>query len=213
MSERKRLSDILAAGNGGNNIRNVWNSITAADDFAPLPPGEYTFRILAGELFNAKTGTPGFKLTLEVTEGEHEGRRAWHDFWLTPAAAPMTKRDLAKIGITDLEQLEKPLPPGILIRGKLVIHRDDDGNEVNRLKRFECVGVEKGDAFEPRPEDGDQAGEAAAAAPSVNGTPAPTEATGHQAGELFPFGANVSGEADDGRAGKDFLRAEKGVRR
>jgi hypothetical protein len=37
-----------------------------------------------------------------------------------------------------------------LIRGKLVIRRDDDGNEGNRLTRFEYVGVEAGDAFEPK---------------------------------------------------------------
>jgi hypothetical protein len=88
-------------------------------------------------------------LTLEVTEGEHEARRAWCDFWLTPAALPMTKRDLAKIGVTDLEQLEQPLPRGILIRGKLALQRDNDGNERNQLRRFEFIGVEPDDAFAP----------------------------------------------------------------
>jgi hypothetical protein len=225
---RKKLSDILAAGNGGN-IRNIWNSVTAADDFAPLPPGEYTFRVLTGELFTAKKGTPGHKLTLEVTEGEYEGRRAWHDLWLTAPALPMTKRDLAKIGVTTLEQLERPLPAGILIRGKVVLHRDDDGNEVNKLKRFGFVGVEPGDAFEPA-DDG--AGQASAAEPSdafpfganvspsdgpalepsssgippagLNGTPAP--------GALFP--SESSGEADAaGHKAKDFLANERGQRR
>jgi hypothetical protein len=156
MSQRKKLSDILGASNGGD-FRNNWNNAVAADDFKPLPPGEYTFRILTGELFTSKKGTPGYKLTLEVTEGEHEGRRAWHDLWLTAAALPMAKRDLAKIGITDPEQLEQPLPPGILIRGRLVIHRDDDSNESNKLKYFEFVSVEKGDAFEPPADESDHA--------------------------------------------------------
>jgi hypothetical protein len=152
MVAKKNLSDILAAGNGGN-IRDAWDNTTAADEFSPLPPGEYTFSILAGELFQAKTGTFGYKLTLEVTEGEHEGRRVWHNLWLTPAALPMTKRDLAKIGITTLEQLEQPLPAGILIRGKLAINHDDDGIDTNRLRRFEYVGVERGDAFAPEEEE------------------------------------------------------------
>jgi hypothetical protein len=134
---------------------------------------------------------------LEVTEGDFEGRRAWCDFWLTAAALPMTKRDLAKIGVTDLAQLEQPLPVGILIRGKLALRCDDDGNESNRLTRFECAGIEPGDAFEPTDADAGQGepnpgnaiepafpfgggattGESAASAPSSNGKP-PADANG-----------------------------------
>ncbi|MGB1885124.1 MAG: hypothetical protein ACPHUF_14565, partial [Gammaproteobacteria bacterium] len=40
-----------------------------------------------------------FKLTFRVLEGEHEGRQFWHDVWLTAAALPMAKHDLAKLGI------------------------------------------------------------------------------------------------------------------
>ncbi len=217
---RKKLSDILGAGNGGN-FRDVWNSAVPADNFGPLPPGDYTFRILIGELFKAKTGTPGYKLTLEVIEGEHEGRRAWHDLWLTPAALPMTKRDLAKIGVTNPEQLEKPLPGGILVRGRLSVRRNDDGNDGNRLTRFECIGTEPGDAFEP-PADG--AGQADAfpfgtnAAPTPNGTASdpppngkPPAVNGTPARfDLLPPDAN--GEADAERRAADFLRREKGGR-
>ncbi len=104
MSERRKLSDILR-GSDRDALAKKWKETEAAEDVAPLPPGEYTFRILSGELFTSKQGTPGYKLTLEVTEGEHEGRRAWHDIWLTPAALAMAKRDLGKLGATDLEQL------------------------------------------------------------------------------------------------------------
>jgi hypothetical protein len=172
MTQRKKLSDILQQGGGREQLASLWKTTAAAAEFAPLPKGEYTFRILAGELFTAKRGTPGYKLTLEVTEGDFEGRRAWCDFWLTQPALPMTKRDLAKIGVTDLDQLEKPLPAGILIRGKLALRTDDDGNESNRLVRFECVGIEPGDAFAPPDDD-------AAAAE-----------------EPFPFGANVAPSAN-----------------
>jgi hypothetical protein len=149
MTERKKLSDILH-NSDRESLTESWKRTEAAADFAPLPPGEYLFRILSGELFTSKQrSTPGYKLTLEVTEGEHESRRAWVDLWLTPAALPMSKRDLAKIGVTDLEHLEKPLPVGILIRGKLALRRNEDGSESNRLTRFECAGIEPGDAFEP----------------------------------------------------------------
>ena len=152
---KKLLTDILHNGNG-DNFRNSWNATAAADDFGPLPPGEYKVRILSGELFTSKrNSTPGYKLTCEVTEGDYEGRRLWLDFWLTPAALPMTKRDLAKIGVERPEQLEQPLPPGILLRVKVALRRDDDGNEINKVTRFEYVGVEPGDAFEPKDGEGD----------------------------------------------------------
>src|SRR5262245_11407164 len=150
---RKRLSDILSLNSDRERLSQQWKETAAAEERGPLPPGEYTFRALAGELVTSRRGTPGYKLTLEVIDGDFEGRRAWCDFWLTPAALPMTKRDLAKIGVTDLEQLEQPLPPGILIRGKLALRRDDDGNESNKLVRFECIGIEPGDAFEPKEDE------------------------------------------------------------
>jgi hypothetical protein len=142
MNVRKKLCDILA-NNGGDDFRNRWNSTEAAEDFGSLPPGEYLCRVLSGELFQSKQGTPGYKLAMQVTEGEFAGRRCWADWWLTPAALPMTKRDLAKIGITSPEQMERPLPLGILVRVKLALRRDDDGNESNKVKHFECARVEK----------------------------------------------------------------------
>src|SRR5947209_12475110 len=119
METRKKLTDILRLNSDRESLSNLWKTTTAASEFAPLPKGEYTFRILTGELFTSKRGTPGYKLTLEVTEGEFAGHRAWSDHWLTGPAMPMTKRDLAKLGVTTLEQLEQPLPFGILIRAKL----------------------------------------------------------------------------------------------
>jgi hypothetical protein len=175
MTERKKLSDILQGNSDPERLKSLWKATAAAAEFAPLPPGEYAFRILAGELFTSKRGTPGYKLTLEVIEGDCEGRRAWCDFWLTPAALPMAKRDLAKIGITDLDQLEKPLPPGILIRGRMVLRRDDDGNESNKLARFDCIGTEPADAFEPKDDGDGQAGGPPDAFPFGDNTSTPTE--------------------------------------
>ena len=175
MNERKKLSDILR-GSDRDTLAKQWQDTKAAKDLGPLPPGEYTFRILSGELFTSKQGTPGYKLTLEVTEGEHEGRRCWHDLWLTPAALPLAKRDLGKIGVADLEQLERPLPAGILIRAKIALRKNDDGTEHNRVARFEPAGIEPGDAFEPPPDaDADGKNEPSpfrANAPSRNGVAA-----------------------------------------
>jgi hypothetical protein len=145
---RRRLSDILANGQSGK-LREDWNRTEAAADFAPLPPGTYTARVLSGELFNAKSGTPGYKLTFRVLEGEHAGRQFWHDLWLTLAALPMSKRDLGKLGVTSIEQLERPLPAGIRCTVKLVLRRDDDGAEHNRVRGFDVIAIDEDPAADP----------------------------------------------------------------
>jgi hypothetical protein len=179
MTSRKKLHDIVRQNTDRERLAKLWKTTEAAEERGPLPPGEYTFRILSGELFTSRLrSTLGYKLTLEVTEGEQSGRRTWVDFWLTPDALPHTKRDLAKIGVTSLEQLDQPLPSGILLRGKLARRNDDDGNESNRLVRFECLGIEPEDVFAPKDEGEPPAGADQGATPE----PPPTDA--------LPSGAN-----------------------
>lgn len=151
MHERKSLSDILRNGDR-ENLSRAWGETEAAEDFAPLPTGEYVARIVAGELFTSKAkGTAGYKLAFRVVEGEHRDRQFWHDVWLTPAALPMAKRDLAKLGVTALEQLERPLPQGIRCKVKLALRRDDDGTERNKVRGFDVLGIDKiaADPFAP----------------------------------------------------------------
>ena len=147
MQQRKKLIDILTG--DGDSFKQRWDATEAANEMGPLPTGEYLCRTLAGELFQSKNETPGYKLTLEVTEGDFQGRRAWLDFWLSPAALPISKRDLAKLGITSPAQLERPLPAVFLVRVKLVLRKEDDGTERNRTRSFEVVGVEPPEPFAP----------------------------------------------------------------
>jgi hypothetical protein len=105
-----KLTDIIASGTNQSNLQDAWNTTQAADEFGkPLPNGEYIARIIQGNLKQSKANqTPGYSLTFEVIEPvEFKGRKFWHDCWLTPAAMPATKRDLGKLGVTSLEQLEK----------------------------------------------------------------------------------------------------------
>jgi len=149
-----RLSDILANGDG-EQLRRQWDNTEAAEDFTPLPSGEYVARIIIGELFTSRTNaTPGYKLTFKVLDGGHAGRQFWHDIWLTPAALPMAKRDLGKLSVTSLDQLEQPLSAGIRCAVKLAFRRDDDGTEYNRVRRFDVVGIDEPerDAFAPADE-------------------------------------------------------------
>ncbi|MHB1035742.1 MAG: DUF669 domain-containing protein [Pirellulales bacterium] len=148
---RKSLSDILRA-DQRDAIADAWNDTEAAEDLLPLPTGEYVCRLVAGELFTSKTkGTAGYKLAFSVLEGDHTGRKFWHDIWLTPAALAMAKRDLSKLGITALDQLERPLPPGIRCAVKVTLRKDDDGTEYNRVRSFAVVGLDtpEADPFAP----------------------------------------------------------------
>lgn len=150
-----KLSDILSNG-GGDDIRDLWGSTDAADEGGPLPPGEYVAHIVDGVLETSRSkGTPGYTMTFKVVEGDHVGRRFWHSCWLTKLALPQSKRDLAKLGVTSLDQLEEPLPKYIRCKCKLALRRDDDGNEYNRLKTFDVIGIDEPepDAFDEQPID------------------------------------------------------------
>ncbi|HVA50202.1 MAG TPA: DUF669 domain-containing protein [Pirellulales bacterium] len=138
---RKSLSDILRAGDR-EKLASAWNSTEAAKDLLPLPKGDYVATVESGENFNAQTGTPGYKLTFRIVEGEHTGRRFWHDVWLTEAALSMTKRDLGKIGVTSLDQLERPLPQGIVCAVKLVLLTDDDRSQHNKVKSLDLLRID-----------------------------------------------------------------------
>jgi hypothetical protein len=50
-----------------------------------------------------------------------------------------------------LEQLERPLPPGIRCVVRVALRKDDDGNPFNRVKTFSVVGIDppETDAFAP----------------------------------------------------------------
>ena len=138
---RKNLSDIFA-NSDRDRLEKIWTTVSAANDLKPIPSGEYRLRVVNGELCSSKSGTPGYKLTLEVLDGEHSGRRLWHDVWLSENALPMAKRDLAKLGIDNFAKMERPLPEGIIISAKVALRRHDDGGEFNRLARFEVVAIE-----------------------------------------------------------------------
>ena len=190
--ERKSLSDILH-GNDREKLAEAWEKTEAAEDFAPLPGGVYIARIIGGELANARSGTPGYKLTFRVLEGEHEGRQFWSDIWLTEAALPMAKRDLGKLGVTSLDQLDSPLPPGIRVKAKVVLRKDDDGTEHNRLRSLEVLGIDKPEpnAFAPddaTPTNGD--------AEATTGPKTETEAPA--ADPSFEYGHNAEAAPEGG---------------
>ena len=193
-----KLQDILRDG-AAERLRQSCDSTAAAGELAPLPPGEYTAHIIAGVLENARTrGTPGYKLTFRVCEGEYTGRQFWHDIWLTDAALPMAKRDLAKLGVTSLDKLDLPLPRGIRCRCKLVLRRGDDGADFNKLRSFAVVGIDEpeADAFAPTPDEGTPTDPTAGAAELGDAAELPTADAGTDAGAGTPTAAAAPAGGD-----------------
>jgi hypothetical protein len=137
---RKSLVDVLN-GTTRDELARKFAEAEAAGDMLPLPRGNYRCRVTDGELVTSKGGTPGYTLTFTVDDGEHKGRKVWHTAWLTEAALPMSKRDLAKLGVTSLDMLDRPLPAGFVCDVKLAVRADDDGAERNRVVSFSVVEV------------------------------------------------------------------------
>jgi hypothetical protein len=137
---RKSLVDVL---NGVDRaeLARQFDEAEAAGDMLPLPAGNYRCRVTDGELVTSKGGTPGYTLTFTVDDGKHKGRKVWYTAWLTEAAMPMSKRDLAKLGVTSLDMLDRPLPCGFVCDVKVALRADDDGAERNRVVSFSVVEV------------------------------------------------------------------------
>lgn len=148
----RKLSEILRQSNMSSGIESLWGDTKAASDYGTIPIGEYTADIVAGEAIAGRTnGTVGYQLTFVVVEGEFANRRFWHKMWFTPRALPQAKRDLAKLGVTELAQLDKPLPAVFRCSVKLGLRRDDD-YEVNEVRRFEVLEAirREPDVFAPK---------------------------------------------------------------
>jgi hypothetical protein len=143
--ERKKLSDILRGGGGADWIdSDNWDNIPPAPDFGtPVPRGQYITHIIDGALFNAGTGTPGYKVTHEILEGDYKGRRLWHDIWLSDRAKGGAVRDLAKLGVRNKAQLEQPIPSRrIRCKVFVTLRKADDGTERNEVRSFEVLGID-----------------------------------------------------------------------
>ncbi len=135
--KRPRLRDIVR----GNidDFKRRFDEAEPSAGFDPLPPGTYQCLAAEGKVFAAKSGTEGFKVTFEVVVGPFTGRKVWLDVWMTEKSMSMAKRELAKLGIVRADQLEQPLPSGLIADVQVVRRTDDNGAVFNRVKTFKVV--------------------------------------------------------------------------
>jgi len=137
------------SGNGGG--IDAFDTAEAAPEFAPLPPGIYSARILRGEYCSTRAGADAYRIRFEVTEGEHKGKTTIRTWTFGPKALTYTKRDLAPFGLTTTAKLLSPFPePGreYLVRLVVALQKGDDGVERNDIKRIELLRVEESPAAE-----------------------------------------------------------------
>jgi len=129
----------------------AFDTAEAAPEFAPLPPGIYSARILRGEYCSTRAGADAYRIRFEVTEGEHKGKTTIRTWTFGPKALTYTKRDLAPFGLTTTAKLLSPFPePGreYLVRLVVALQKGDDGVERNDIKRIELLRVEESPAAE-----------------------------------------------------------------
>lgn len=148
---RRSLREIVRGGVG--DLQRAWDQTEAAAGFDPLPSGVYRVIVDSGELTTSRSnGTPGLKLRLVVLDGEHRGRRLFHDVWLTADSMSRAKYELGQLGITQLDQLDRPLPAGLTAEVTVICRTGDDGIPYNKVRSFKAIPTEiPVDDFAPPP--------------------------------------------------------------
>jgi hypothetical protein len=164
MTERKKLSDILLNSERAALEQALGDALSRGGTERTVPRGDYRCRIVRGELNITRAGKLEYVLTLEIGEGEFADRRLWHHLYLSSdGAIRQSLPDLKELGIdcsspaAILAQLDRPLPQGITVQARVVVHRDDDGMERNKVREIRLVGIEppEPEPFAPGAEPGD----------------------------------------------------------
>jgi hypothetical protein len=90
-----------------------WDGVKVAPEPEPVPEGTYVAIVKDGHVFKARTGTVGYKITFEITDGVYRGRTVAHNSWITADAASRSKFFLSKVGLYRLNDLDRPIPSGL----------------------------------------------------------------------------------------------------
>jgi hypothetical protein len=137
MSSNKRptLEEILGSGLG--DFKKSWDETAADYESEPIPAGKYEAMVADGRFFKSRNDTPGYKITLEILGPEQfRGRKIFLDLWLTTAAVSIAKKELSKLGIRSLVQLQSPLPAGMVMTVSVALETTDKGREYNKVVSF-----------------------------------------------------------------------------
>jgi hypothetical protein len=175
MQERQKLTDILLNTERAALEKALGDALSKRGTERTVLRGDYRCLVLDGRLGTTRAGKLEYVITLEICEGDFADRRLWHHLYLSSdGAIRQSLPDLKELGIdcsspgAILAQLDRPLPEGIIVQAKVVVHRDDDGVERNKVKQIRLVGIEPPEpepfastpsSTSPVPSDNDKAAE------------------------------------------------------
>ena len=157
------------------------STVPPAQDFTPLPSGEYPAMIIDSEMKPTKAGTGQYlELTFQVIDGPMKGRLVWSRLNLdnpNAKAVEIAQRDLSAIchaaGVGAINDSSALHNRPMLIRVEYQPagpKRDREGNEVKAYKRFDGATV----AAPPAPQGyQQQPAQSNPFAPQQQQTPAP----------------------------------------
>jgi len=144
----RKLTDILQ-GNDLDELARRFDQTEPAAEFEPLPAGRYEVDFVHGEACRSSRGTMGYTCEFEISAGDCRGRRLWHTLWLSDDAMSYSRRDLKKLGISSIEQLDQPVPPGIFCFVQVAVRTGDDGVQRNTVTRIYPGGVRRDTMADP----------------------------------------------------------------
>lgn len=165
------LADILR---GGKDFMQAWDEApsTAADQKL-IPTGTYRCRVADGKLAESRQkATPSYKVTFEVIEGDHVGRKLFLDLWLSATALRISKPMLITLGFPERgANLRVPCPALDAIAEVVVAMRaDNQGRQWNEVRSFKIVEAAPADDFAPADDQVEKAqGEGGAKTPTAGG--------------------------------------------
>ena len=116
-----------------------FSKIDDVQDFSPIPAGTYQVKVADVEETTTQNGDPMWKMVLQVTKGEHEGRRLFDNLVFTERALSRVKLVCSSLGADVIGAVD--LTPDMLL-GKecqaTTIVEDYLDNE-GTTKRRNCV--------------------------------------------------------------------------
>lgn len=132
--------------------------IDTRDEYAPIPAGTYNVIISDSEVKQTKMGDGSYlKLTLEVQQGEYQGRKVFHNITLqnpNPTAVSIGQKHLAQIchavgvlQVNDSAELHnRPLLAVVKIR-----KGDGQYSDSNEVQRYEAAQLGAAPSFQAPP--------------------------------------------------------------
>jgi len=134
MSDLSNLFDNTPTGANHSDLAAAFDMTEAAARMDPLPTGEYVARAVSAALDESRKGTPFYGVRFEIVDGPHAGRRLVHRWFLSSAALPYSRRDLAALGLSTFAQLQSGAAPTGLVRIRVALRRDDAGAMFNEVR-------------------------------------------------------------------------------